>query len=75
VAGGVGVEEGADWSEIGQRIESQIRGAIGGWAGASAEDDWSTIGNKMAAKVQRILDEAMPDAAPKVEDDTEEKTG
>ncbi|MCW3135797.1 MAG: hypothetical protein N2V77_02505 [Canidatus Methanoxibalbensis ujae] len=59
IAKGVGAETGAEWDEIGRRIEFQVKAGLGKWAGTAPEDDWATIGDKIGAKIQKILEDAL----------------
>ena len=41
-----------DWTDVGRRIEAQIKRDLGGWAGAVEDDSWEKVGRKAEAKVR-----------------------
>jgi hypothetical protein len=53
-------EEGeASWRDIGAKLESDVRGLVGGLVGTGHDSDWQTIGNQVATKARQAFDKAV----------------
>ena len=55
-----------EWTDIGRRIERQIRLDLAKWAGADETDSWEVIGRKAEAKIRSSMAAglgAAPDAS------------
>jgi hypothetical protein len=64
MAKAVGLQETADWEEIGHHVERDVRSGIARLVGASPDSDWGTIGQSVEQGVQKLLDGLFKPAKP-----------
>ena len=54
-----GAEAEARWSDIGSKIERDVRGWVASVVGTEKEADWPTIGNRMFDHARTAFDKAV----------------
>lgn len=52
------------WSDIGSKVERDVRGWIGGLVGTSKDADWQTIGNQIVDKVRHAAEKVTKSDKP-----------
>jgi hypothetical protein len=55
------------WSDIGSKLESDVRGVIAGIVGTKEDADWQTIGNQVVDKVREAWEKMRGDKGEPVE--------